>query len=98
VKGFRRLLSTDKPIFRLRKATKITSKLLRPFFFGLDIEKGKCFYKLKPPLKISRSAAAAADIVTVSCLACTYYAGIILRIIGHQFRENNSGIIERLQE
>jgi len=35
VKGFRRLLSTDKPIFRLRKATKVTSKLLRPFFFFL---------------------------------------------------------------
>ena len=52
VKGFRRLLSTDKPIFRLRKATKAISKLLRPFF-GLSIQKSKCFYKLKPPLKIS---------------------------------------------
>jgi len=31
VKGFRRLMSTDKPIFRLRKATKVTSKFLRPF-------------------------------------------------------------------
>jgi len=32
--------SADKPIFRLRKATKLTSKLLRPFF-GLNIENSK---------------------------------------------------------
>jgi len=31
VKGFRRLLSSDKPIFRLRKATKVIS---RPFFLS----------------------------------------------------------------
>ena len=29
--------------------------------------------------------------------ACAYYAGIILRIIGHQFCENNSEIIGWLQ-
>jgi len=32
-KGFRRLLSADKLIFRLKKATKVASKLLRPFFW-----------------------------------------------------------------
>ena len=31
VKGLKRLLSTDKPIFRLRKVTKVTFKLLRPW-------------------------------------------------------------------
>jgi len=34
VKGFRRLLSVDKPIFWLRKATKVASKLLRPFLWS----------------------------------------------------------------
>ena len=29
-------------------------------------------------------------------LACAYYASMILRIIGHQFSENNSGIIGHL--
>jgi len=43
VKGFRRLLSTDKPIFRLRIATKVTFKLLRPFFLVSTLKRVNAF-------------------------------------------------------
>jgi len=55
-KGFRRLLSADKLMFRLRKAIKVASKLLRPFVFCLNIQKSNCFYKLQPFSNICRSA------------------------------------------
>jgi len=54
--GFQKFLimSADKLIFRLRKVTKVPSKLLRPSL--ISTFKSKSFYKLKPPLKISKSA------------------------------------------
>jgi len=36
-------VSTDKPIFKLRKATKVTSKLLRPFFLVSTLKRANVF-------------------------------------------------------
>jgi len=44
------LLSADKLMFRLRKASKADSKLLRPFF-GLNIQRANVFIKLKTPFE-----------------------------------------------